>query len=114
MNAEPIKKSLYDKLKAAGVTSVKLAFSGGSDEGYLDVFLYPSFDYHDEAVRNLVEEVEKWAWDIYSYSGAGDGSDYGDNITYDLVNNTVETEEWFTERSYGDSESGELVVDSEE
>ena len=114
MNAEPIKKSLYDKLKAAGVTSVKLAFSGGSDEGYLDVILYPSFDYTDEAARNLVEEVEKWAWEAYSYSGAGEGSDYGDNITYDLVNNTVETEEWFMERSYGESGHDELELDTEE
>jgi hypothetical protein len=114
MNAEPIKKSLYDKLKAQGVNRVKLCFSGGSDEGYLDVFLYPAVDYHDEAARNLVKEVEDWAWDVYSYSGAGEGNDYGDNITYDLENNKVETEEWFMERTYGDSDEDTLVVEDEE
>ena len=114
MNAEPIKKSLYDKLKAAGVNRVKLCFSGGSDEGYLDVYLYPEFDYHDEAARNLIEEVEEWAWDAYSYSGAGEGNDYGDNITYDLVENKVETEEWFMERTHGDCSEDTLVVEDQE
>ncbi len=114
VNAEPIKKSLYDKLKAQGVNRVKLCFSGGSDEGFLDVFIYPELDYHDEAVRNLVEEVETWAWDTYSYSGAGEGNDYGDNITYDLENNKVETEEWFMQRTYGDSDEDTLVVEDEE
>jgi len=114
MNAEPINKSLYDKLKAQGVNRVKLCFSGGSDEGFLDVFLYPEFDYTDEEARNLLKEVENWAWGVYSYSGAGEGNDYGDNITYDLVENTVETEEWYMERTYGDSSEGELVVEDEE
>jgi hypothetical protein len=114
LNAEPIKKSLYDKLKAQGVNRVKLCFSGGSDEGFLDVFLYPELDYTDEEARNLLKEVENWAWDVYSYSGAGEGNDYGDNITYDLVENTVETEEWYMERTCGDCSEGELVVEDEE
>lgn len=114
INAEPIKKSLYDKLKDQGVNRVKLCFSGGSDEGFLDVFFYPELDYTDEEARNLLKEVENWAWDVYSYSGAGEGNDYGDNITYDLVENTVETEEWYMERTYGDCSEGELVVEDEE
>ena len=114
VNAEPIKKSLYDKLKAQGVNRVKLCFSGGSDEGFLDVFFYPELDYTDEEARNLLKEVENWAWDVYSYSGAGEGNDYGDNITYDLVENTVETKEWYMERTYGGSSEGELVVEDEE
>jgi hypothetical protein len=78
------------------------------------VFLYPELDYTDEEARNLLKEVENWAWDVYSYSGAGEGNDYGDNITYDLVENTVETEEWYMERTCGDCSEGELVVEDEE
>ena len=70
MNAEPISKELFDKLIAAGVNEVTLRFSGGSDEGYLDVDL-GDIDHFDEAGRKLINEVEKWAWDVYSYSGAG-------------------------------------------
>ncbi len=36
MNAEPISKELFEKLTKAGVTTMKLRFSGGSDEGYRD------------------------------------------------------------------------------
>ena len=36
MNAEPISKELYNKLIAEGINDVKLSFSGGNDEGYLD------------------------------------------------------------------------------
>jgi hypothetical protein len=31
---------------------------------------------------------------VYEYSGAGDGTDYGDNITYNLVEGKVTTQEW--------------------
>jgi hypothetical protein len=115
MNAEPISKELYNKLIAADITSVKLAFSGGSDEGYLDVYLYGSkdVDYQDEGYRKLNEEVEEWAWSVYGYSGAGDGSDYGDDIEYDLVNKKVKTSEWYTERTYGDDDEGDLVIEDE-
>lgn len=112
MNIEPITKSLFDKLTANGFTSVKLCFSGGSDEGYLDVYLGPDADYQNEGVRNLVNEVERWAWDTYSYSGAGEGSDYGDTIEYDLVNRKATAKEWFMERSDRDlGEDGFEVVE---
>ena len=113
VNAEPIKKSLYDKLKAQGVNRVKLCFSGGSDEGFLDVFFYPELDYTDEEARNLLKEVENWAWDVYSYSGAGDGSDYGDDIEYDLVNGTVTTSEWYTSRVEGGSDEVKLEIEED-
>ena len=115
MNAEPISKELYNKLVAAGITSVKLAFSGGSDEGYLDIYLRgDGVDQFNEAYRKLEKEVEEWAWGVYGYSGAGDGNDYGDDIEYDLVNKKVNTSEWFTERSYGDEDESDLVIESEE
>ena len=114
MNAEPISKELYNKLIAAGITYVTLAFSGGSDEGYLDVTLDgKDVDYQNEGYRKLNEEVEKWAWSVYGYSGAGDGSDYGDDIVYDLVNKKVKTSEWYTERTYGADDEDDLVIEDE-
>ena len=111
MNAEPISKELFDKLIAAGVNEVTLRFSGGSDEGYLDVDL-GDIDHFDEAGRKLINEVEKWAWEVYSYSGAGEGYDYGDEIVYDLVNKKVRTSEWTMERT--DRELGDDDLEIEE
>ena len=113
MNAEPISKELYNKLIAEGINDVKLSFSGGSDEGYLDVTVYPHLDPSDEAVRNLIKEIEDWAWNAYSYSGAGEGIDYGDEIVYDLVNKKVRTSEWYTSRVDGDEDEGDMVIEDE-
>jgi len=111
MNAEPISKELFEKLTKAGVTTMKLRFSGGSDEGYLDVDL-GDIDHFDEEGRKLINEVEKWAWDTYSYSGAGEGYDYGDDIEYDLVKKKVYLSEWSMERSDRDlGEDGFEVVE---
>ena len=52
MNAEPISKELFEKLTKAGVTTMKLRFSGGSDEGYLDVDL-GDIDHFDEEEGSL-------------------------------------------------------------
>jgi hypothetical protein len=112
MNAEPISKELFDKLTAAGINEVKLSFSGGSDEGYLDVTTYPRLDPGDRNASHLIDEVEKWAWDTYSYSGAGEGIDYGDEIVYDLVNKKVRTSEWTMERT--DRELGDDDLEIEE
>lgn len=113
MNAEPINKELYNKLIAAGITRVTLNFSGGSDEGYLDVTIEPHLDPGDEAVRNFIKEVEDWAWSVYGYSGAGEGSDYGDDIEYDLVNKKVRTSEWFMERTDHILDSEDLVIEDD-
>ena len=112
MNIEPISKELFEKLTKLGVREVTLNFSGGSDEGYLDVDLDSDLDYADEEARKLVREVESWAWDAYSYSGAGDGNDYGDTIVYDLVNRKARASEWTMERSDRDlGEKGFGIVD---
>ena len=89
MEAQPLSKKIYNKAKKLGVEQIVLEFSGGSDEGYLHVGLAPEQDY------DFAQEIENWAWEVYSYSGAGDGSNYGDNITYDLVKGEVSTEEWY-------------------
>jgi len=110
MNAEPISKELFDKLIAAGVNEVTLRFSSGSDEGYLDVDLDSDLDNADEAVRKLTAEVEKWAWDTYSYNGAGEGIDYGDDIVYDLVHKKVKLSEWSYVRKDRDIDDVDLEI----
>ena len=74
MRAEPLKKEIYNKAKELGIKKIILRFSGGNDEGNLDVDMMPDWN------QDLASDIEDWAWDAYSYSGAGDGSDYGDNI----------------------------------
>ena len=103
MNIEPFPTKLFNRLKELGVLSVELCFSGGSDEGFLDIqFEYPSlFDNEKEAeLAKLESEIEEWAWEVYAYNGAGDGNSYGDNITYDFEKMTVEHNEWYSEITY--------------
>lgn len=114
MNAEPLNKDIYNKAIAIGVNWIVLSFSGGSDEGYLNVTLEPWDNNKRDDYNALSAEVENWAWDVYSYSGAGEGLDYGDDITYDLVNKKVSTSEWYTARQDGDSDSGDLEIESDE
>ena len=96
--ATAIPAGLLAKLEKAGITKFTLAFQGGSDEGYLEIY--------DQSLKGkqyasmpakLHDEVEAWAYDSIGYSGAGDGSEYGDNFTYDLKAKTVMHDEWFHE-----------------
>lgn len=104
MNIEPLSKKIYDKAVALGVTQIDLHFSGGSDNGYLSVYLSGSSDSEFE------QEIEEWAWNTYGYNGAGDGSDYGDDIVYDIVNKKATSESWYMSRTSGDSESDDLEI----
>ena len=106
MRAEPLKKEIYNKAKELGIKKIILRFSGGSDEGNLDVDMTPDWN------QDLASDIEDWAWDAYSYSGAGDGSDYGDNIEYDLVKGKVSTSEWYTTISDGDAYSSNLQIEA--
>lgn len=90
----PLPKSLYEKAKELGVEKILLEFSGGSDEGFLSVSIEPGLDEDDD--KAFLNEIESWAYDAYSYDGAGDGNDYGDGVTYDLVENTASHSGWFT------------------
>ena len=104
MNIEPLSKKIYDKAVSLGITQIALHFSGGSDEGYLNVYLSGSSD------SEFAQEIEEWVWDTYDYSGAGEGSDYGDDIVYDLVKKTATSESWYMARTEGDSESDDLEI----
>ena len=105
MNAKPLKKELYNRAKEAGVNRIILHFSGGSDEGYLDIEL-DSADWTKH--KDLYSDIEEWVWEVYQYCGAGDGTEYGDDIVYDLKNNKVSTSEWYTQRSYEEEQHDTL------
>lgn len=85
----PMPKELVAKLEAAAVNKVVLAFSGGHDEGHLSVSIDDNHYDHE-----LIGEVHDWADNAYEYGGAGDGVEYGDNYTYDLVRKIVSHDEW--------------------
>jgi hypothetical protein len=113
MNIIALPKKLYDRATELGVTSIALRFSGGSDEGYLDVQIDSPLD-NDDALSALGSDVEDWADTAYSYSGHGDGSDYGDNVTYDLVEMEARWDEWEMKITEGDSGSQALEIEPEE
>jgi len=106
MTIEPLKKAIYDKAKELNIETIELRFSGGNDEGYLDVYTTP-----DNSA--LESEIEEWAWEVYSYSGAGEGDDYGDNITYNLKEGKATTSEWYMARKDGDEDFCDLEVAEE-
>jgi len=102
MNVEPLPKALFDQITSAGIDKIHLEWRGGDDEGHLFVF-GGKFDSNNDEVTSLLEHdletaIIDWAWDVYHYNGAGDGSEYGDNIAYDLKNKTVTIDSWYTER----------------
>lgn len=113
MNVEPLNKNIYNRAVKLGIEKITLRFSGGSDasdprgsgEGFLDVEVSPP-SYSKKNYR-LISDIEDWAWQVYSYSGAGDG---GDDIEYDLVNKKVSTSEWYTAPQRGDSTNGDLEI----
>ena len=114
MNIEPLPKKIYDKAVSLGVTQIELKFSGGSDEGYLSVYLnaqkYPNGREAWESDTEFEQEIEGWAWEVYGYGGAGDGNDYGDDVVYDIVNKKATSESWYMARTQGDGENGDLEI----
>ena len=109
MEIQPFSKELFARCKELGVDEVKLRFSGGSDEGFLDVEIaWANDEYKQDS--GLYTAIENWAWDVYGYSGAGDGSDYGDDITYDFKNGKVHTSSWYTEPQYHAGEDEDLEI----
>ena len=112
MNIEPLSKKIYDTAVSLKVEMIKLNFSGGSDEGYLDIELDGMIEapYNDELTQ-FETDVEKWAWDVYSYNGAGVGIDYGDSIIYDLNNKTAHTEMWWYERQEDGSDDEAFTIE---
>jgi hypothetical protein len=92
MKIQPLSKEIYNEAKALNVTRILLHFSGGYDEGILNV----EIDHDENPASALEDKVLDWAWEVYSYSGAGDGHDYGDDIIYDIANNKAHSSSWYT------------------
>lgn len=99
-------QSLVDEAKKNGVTLFKVNFEGGNDEGYITVHSYPD----NHCVNELLNE---WANDI-TYSGAGDGTPYGDNYEYDLEKMTAMHTQWFYELKQNDPDTEPLITPVEE
>lgn len=107
MEIKPLSKKIFKKAMSLGITEIHLNFSGGNDEGYVNVNLMG--EHSDE----FAQEIEDWAWKTYSYSGAGDGSDYGDNVIYDLANKKASVSPWYTFRTEGETEETKLKISKE-
>ena len=104
MTAEPLSKAIYDKAKSLGITKIELNFSGGDDEGYLNIETSPEYD------SGFESEIKDWVWSVYDYSGAGDGNSYGDNVIYDLETGKVTTDEWYHVVQNEDAQVSELEI----
>ena len=104
MNIEPLPKKIYDKAIALGITQIELHFSGGSDEGYLYVNLTGEYD------EDFEQRVADWANSAYSYNGAGDGNDYGDDVLYSIVSKTATISSWHMERTESAPENGDFEI----
>jgi hypothetical protein len=110
---QPLPIGIVAKATELNIGKIILNFAGGSDEGYLEV----DYEFKDlpQGVSNyqmansletdvqvqidqFLQGIDEWAWDAIGYSGAGDGSEYGDDIVYDLVEKTVTHSEWYMVR----------------
>ena len=60
MEVIPLKRNLYDRAKALGLTEITLNFQGGSDEGYLDVQI--NHDHNHAAVELFAELASPVNW----------------------------------------------------
>ena len=112
-NPAHLPKWLYDRAFEMGIHTITLHFSGGSDEGYLNVHFSGDFDSGkgDPYSNGFSTLIEDWAWDAYSYSGAGCGEDYGDDIEYNLITKKVYVSDWRMERHDSPTQEEEMTVD---
>ncbi len=104
-------REIFDRARKFGIEAIVLNFQGGSDEGNLLINLKRKGNQPHKNFDTFESEIEDWAWSAYVYSGAGDGSDYGDDITYDLMNMEVDTAEWYYQRVEGDGASVALEIE---
>ena len=108
MNIEPLSKKIYDKAVSLGITQIELKFSGGSDEGYLNVYVNGQEGFSSNT--EFEQEIEEWAWQAYGYSGAGGGDEYGDDVLYSIVSKTATISSWHMERTESAPENGDFEI----
>ena len=104
----PLPLKFMTRALTANIELIIIKWSGGSDEGHLNVELegkngktFYLWANNDPLLQPLFADIEEWCYDAMDYSGAGDGSSYGDIIRYNLKEGTVSTETWWTEEVYG-------------
>jgi hypothetical protein len=119
---KPLDKDIYNRAKAAGITSILLMFEGGSDEGFLQVDAeYADAEKPDNsAVENgrhesFLDDLYEWAEEAYAFDGNGDGSGpYGFDVTYNLENGLVSMETWETGEVYDAAIVSDLAINEED
>ena len=124
LEPKPLKKEIFDKARELGITEIHLEFHGGSDDGWVHVNCIRPF--RENTVKffyKFQQEIEDWVWQVYEYNGAGDGRDYGDNITY-KVGEAVEengtwkipttSQDWYHQPEYGNKERFEMSLQPQE
>lgn len=120
LEPKPLKREIFDKARELGITEIHLEFQGGSDEGwvYVNCVHADRRDFHE-----FQQEIEDWVWQVYDYSGAGDGTDYGDNITYKIGEAVEEngawkipasSVDWINQPEYGEEEGFEIGLQTQE
>lgn len=114
-------KAIFNRAVELGVKSITLNFRGGNDEGYLDVFIIEKKDpkqlkpaERSKGISDLEMEIQSWADNAYEYSGAGDGTEYGDDVTYDLEKMKASTSSWCMERVDGEDEEFDFKAEDDE
>ena len=104
----PLPLKFMTRALTADIELIVINWSGGSDEGHLNVNLkgkdgktFSLWTDNDPLLQPLFADIEEWCYDTMDYNGAGDGSSYGDIIRYNLKEGTVSTETWWTEEVHG-------------
>lgn len=120
LEPKPLKKEIFDKARELGITEIHLEFQGGNDEGYVSVnCTHPD---RNECYK-FEQEIENWVWQVYDYSGAGEGTDYGDNITYKVAEAVEEngtwkipttSQDWYHQPEYGEEAGFEIGLQPQE
>ncbi len=121
LEPKPLKKEIFDKARELGIAKIQLGFQGGSDEGWVNVDCT-----HPDGrcvFQRFAEEIEEWVWQVYDYSGAGEGTDYGDDITYHIKEAVEEngtwkipttSQDWYNQPEYGEKARFEIGLQTQE
>ena len=107
---QPLNKNLYKDCISLGVEGFTVHLEGGSDEAYVTVYLALGNTPRTDAHNQLENALEEWVWDVFGYSGAGDGTSYGDDYVYNLLDKKVIHSEWWTSREEGPETEEELEL----
>jgi hypothetical protein len=125
VGVKPLPRELYARAKKLNVTKIFLEFRAGHAEGILEASIEWSKKLNEQTIHTvrmrhgsqgrigvrqvgpylpdsrvlLNDDIQEWMEQTWDYSGADDGTSYGDDLTYDLVENTVEASQWRYERT---------------